>query len=167
MILVLPGFAVFAVDTAKIDIRADVFGVDAKTSVLIASGNVVVKRQDMIVKATRGRYDQAKQVVVLFDDVVLTKGAMVLNCDQITVYGRDNRVDAEGHGVFHSGTIHGQSDKVVYELNREFVTLTGYAQAWQGADEISGDTVGVDLRRKQFTTRGKARVKLSKDRLSK
>ena len=166
LVVLLSGCA-FSAESSKIDISADHFHYDAKLNLILTSGNVIVKRHNMTVTARRGRYDQPNQIVVLYDTVQLSRGDMRLTCDQITVHGRDNQVDAVGNTKFMFLETHGQSDRVLYDLNREFVTLSGHAQVFQVKDEMMGDEIFIDLRQKQFRTTGKARVRLTKDRLPK
>ena len=46
--------------TDNISITADTFELDGKKNSVVASGNVVVKQQDITVKGKRGRYYQKK-----------------------------------------------------------------------------------------------------------
>ncbi len=169
------GTALFSAESTKIDIAADVFQFDARQNVMLASGNVVVKRRDMTVRANRGRYDQVKQVVTLYNAVKLVRGNMKLMSGEVTVYGNENKVIASEKPTFVFATMTGQSDSIVYDLNKELVTLTGHAQAMQGKDAIFGDWVWVDLLHQKFraTTRkgvtgsSRPRVRLSVDQLPK
>lgn len=174
-ILFLSSGLLFSAESAKIDIAADVFQFDARQNVMLASGNVVVKRRDMTVRANRGRYDQVKQVVTLYDAVKLVRGNMKLMSGEVTVYGNENRVVASEKPKFVFATMTGQSDSIVYDLNKELVTLTGHAQAMHEKDAIFGDWVWVDLLHQKFrtTTRkgvtgsSRPRIRLSVDQLPK
>ncbi|MSR88156.1 MAG: hypothetical protein EXS67_00690 [Candidatus Margulisbacteria bacterium] len=165
----LTGSFLFTAESNKIDITADVFLFDARQNVMSASGNVVVKCRDMTVRANRGRYDQVKQVVTLYNAVKLVRGNMRLMSGEVTVYGNENKVVASEKPTFVFATMKGQSDSITYDLTKELVTLTGHAQVMQGKDAVFGDWVSVDLFHQKFraTTRkgvlnsGRPRVRLS------
>ncbi len=134
---------------------------------MVASGNVVVNQNDMTLYGRMAQFDQDRQWVHLFGPVTLRQGEMVLTSKEIKAYSQENRVDAMGNVQFRFGDIHGTADKTSYERMRQRVQLEGRPKAWQGTDEISGQSISIDLKRGKIITKGDAKVILNLDKIKK
>ena len=151
--------------TQNIQISADIFELDAKTNLVVASGNVVVTQKDMKILGRMAEFDQKKKVVKLTDHVTLTRGNVTLSCAEIVAYGQESRVEAMGGVQFQSEELHGRSEKALYDFYRQTIRLEGEPRAWKGTDEVSGRVILVDLKRNKMTTQGNAKMVLDLEQI--
>jgi len=148
-----------------VHIESDVFEFDGVKNKILATGHVVVTQRDIVLKSPRALYDKAKQVIQLLDNVELTHVELHLTCDEATAFGDEDKVEAVGHVHYTYRDIVGDADRAVYDMNKQTIVLTGSPTTRQGEDQLVADTVIVDLKRKKVITQGKAKVKLSVDKL--
>jgi lipopolysaccharide transport protein LptA len=154
----------FIEGASKIDIEADLFELDGKKNLVIASGNVIVTQRDIKIIGKRARFDQDKNRIRLVGGVTLKRGKMSLVCDQIVALGNKDIIEAQGHVKFTFSGIRGTAGFAKYDMLKQLVELKGQPRAWQGQDEISGKMISVDLEKGKIRTFGKAKVTFSVDR---
>ena len=149
----------------KLHIKADVFEIDGKTNQVVASGNVVVTLRDVNIYGKYCTYNQKAQLVHMTKTVRVVKDEMVLTCNEVIADGQKEIISAEGGIRFNYKTIKGQSEYALYELGKRHVSLTGTPRAWQGEDELLGEVIEIDLEKVKIITKGKAKVRLTIDKL--
>ncbi len=154
---------IFGADSVHID--SDQFELDGVTNKVLATGHVVVTQRDIVLKSPRALYDKAKQTIELLDGIELIHNELRLTCDSATAFGQQDKVEAIGHVHYTYRDIIGDADKAVYDMTKQTIVLTGSPVTRQGEDQLVAETVIVDLKRKKVTTQGKAKVKLSVDKL--
>jgi lipopolysaccharide transport protein LptA len=146
-------------------IKADLFELDGKLNLIIASGNVLVKQRDVNLYSKKAYYYQDKQIIHLTDSVKVIKDKMLLTCKEAKANGHKNILTAIGNVVFSFDKIRGKSSKAVYNFKKEKITLTGNPQAWRGLDSITGKIIDINMKNKKITTKGEAEVIISEDTL--
>jgi lipopolysaccharide transport protein LptA len=148
-----------------ININADMFEVDAKANIVVASGNVVVKQKDVTLYGKKALYNQKKQLIKVIDGVRMVRGDMLLTCNQANADGANDIIKALGNVYFTFSNIKGTAENAKYNLKTQTILLLGKPHAWKGKDEIFGETIYIDLKEEKITTRGKAKVIISEETL--
>lgn len=148
-----------------VDIESDKFEFDGVTNKILATGGVTVKQGDIVLKSPRALYEKAKQIIHLLDHVEITHNELRMTCDKAVAFGLEDRVDATGHVHYTYKDIVGDADRAEYDMNEQVIVLTGSPITRQGEDQLVAETVIVDLKSKKVITKGKAKVKLSVEKL--
>lgn len=108
--------------------------------------------------------------VVFSDGVVITQGTIKVNASQVTIIRQEGKreiIEAVGNPVTFQQTLdggkplNGQGNHVQYDLNNEFLTLSGNAELKQLDSYIKAPRITYDVRKQQLkaTSGGKSRVK--------
>lgn len=114
--------------------------------------------------------DMNTNVVVFSDNVVITQGSIKVNANKVTITrqeGKRETLDAIGSPVTFQQTlddgkpVNGKGNSVNYDLNSEFLTLTGNAELKQLDSFIKAEKITYDVKKQQLkaTSGGKGRVK--------
>jgi lipopolysaccharide export system protein LptA len=116
------------------------------------------------VEADRATVDDAKQIVILTGNVVITQGTTVLRGDKVEM-----RQDKDG---FKSGTvwgnlayfrqkrdgvdelIEGWSERIVYDSRAEKVEMFNRAMMKRGPDEVRGSYISYDVNTEFYQVQG-------------
>ena len=117
--------------------------------------------------------DMESNTVTLTDNVVITQGSILIKASKVVIKrppegsGKKDTVDASGspvtfHQIMDDGKpVDGKANQVHYDLNEEFLTLTGNAELKQLDSKINGNVITYDVKKQQLkATSGKGgRVK--------
>lgn len=150
---------------SNVDIEADEFEYDGVKDIVHAKGRVIVTQNDVKIKSARGLYEKAHQKITLFDGVVMEKDGIYLTCETAIANSLENTVEALGTVNYTFKDIRGTAGKAFYDMDKNEVELLDNPVAYQGRDLVKGERVIIDLNKNKVITRGKARVKLSVDKL--
>lgn len=148
-----------------VDIESDQFEFDGKTNKILATGGVTVTQGEIVLKSPRALYEKAKQIIQLLDGVHITHNELKMTCDSATAFGLEDKVDAVGRVHYTYKDIVGDADRAVYDITKQTIVLTGSPITRQGEDQLVAEMVIVDLKSKKVITKGKAKVKLSVEKL--
>lgn len=150
---------------SNVDIEADEFDYDGAKGIVHAKGNVIVTQEDVTIKSGRGLYEKAKQTITLFDGVVMEKDGIYLTCETAVANSLKNTLEAIGTVNYTFKDIKGTAGKAFYDMKKNEVELSENPVAYQGRELVKGERVIIDLTKNKVITRGKARVKLSVDKI--
>lgn len=114
--------------------------------------------------------DMENNIVVLTDNVLITQGSIKITADKVTITrqeGKKEKIEASGSPVTFQQTldngkpVNGRANGVNYDLNQEFLTLTGNAELKQLDSFIKAERITYDVKKQQLkaTSGGKNRVK--------
>ncbi|QIW15514.1 lipopolysaccharide transport periplasmic protein LptA [Pasteurellaceae bacterium RH1A] len=114
--------------------------------------------------------DMENNVVTFSDNVVITQGSIKINAAKVTITrqeGKKETIDATGSPVTFQQTldngkpVNGKGNSVNYDLNNEFLTLTGNAELKQLDSFIRANKITYDVKKQQLraTSGGKSRVR--------
>lgn len=114
--------------------------------------------------------DMNSNTVVFTDNVVITQGSIKVNAHKVTITrqeGKKETLDATGSPVTFRQTlddgkpVNGKGNSVHYDLNSEFLTLTGNAELTQEGSYIKADKITYDVKKQQLKASSgkKSRVK--------
>lgn len=114
--------------------------------------------------------DMENNIVVLTDNVLITQGSIKITADKVTITrqeGKKEKIEASGSPVTFQQTldngkpVNGRANGVNYDLNQEFLTLTGNAELKQLDSFIKAEHITYDVKKQQLkaTSGGKNRVK--------
>ncbi|OOR99625.1 lipopolysaccharide transport periplasmic protein LptA [Haemophilus paracuniculus] len=114
--------------------------------------------------------DMTNNVVVFSDNVLITQGSIRVTADRVTITrqeGRKEIIDAAGSPVTFQQTldngkpVNGKGNSVNYDLNAEYLILTGNAELKQLDSFIRANKITYDVKKQQLkaTSGGKNRVK--------
>ncbi len=148
-----------------IDITAEEFEFDGVKDIVNANGNVVVTQQGAIIKGKTAIYKKESRTISMFGGVSMTRGKLVLTCTEAVADGEADIVTAIGNVDYTMGKIKGSAGHAVYDMYAGLITLTDNPHAYQSGDFIKGETIIIDLVKKIVKTKGKAKVKLSVEKL--
>ncbi|OOF71137.1 lipopolysaccharide transport periplasmic protein LptA [Rodentibacter caecimuris] len=116
--------------------------------------------------------DMENSVVTFIDNVVITQGSILIKAQKVVITrapensGKKGTVEAFGSPVtFHQllddgKSVDGKANKVHYDLDAEFLTLTGNAELKQLDSKIVGQYITYDVKKQQLKAKGspKSRV---------
>lgn len=114
--------------------------------------------------------DMERNVVVFSDNVLITQGSIKIEAAQVTITrqeGKKETIEAKGSPVTFQQTlddgkpVNGKGSNAHYDLNSEFLILTGNAELKQLDSFISASKITYDVKKQQLkaTSGGKSRVK--------
>ncbi|MDQ6573897.1 MAG: lipopolysaccharide transport periplasmic protein LptA [Haemophilus parahaemolyticus] len=114
--------------------------------------------------------DMNTNTVVFDDGVTITQGSIIVKANKVTIVrkeGKKETLDAVGSPVTFQQTlddgkpVNGKGSSVKYDLNSEFLTLTGDAELKQLDSFIKAPLITYDVKKQQLkaTSGGKTRVK--------
>lgn len=114
--------------------------------------------------------DMTNNVVVFSDNVLITQGSIRVTADRVTITrqeGKKEIIDASGSPVTFQQTldngkpVNGKGNSVNYDLNAEYLILTGNAELKQLDSFIRANKITYDVKKQQLkaTSGGKNRVK--------
>ena len=141
-------------------ITADAFELDGVTKEFVASGNVRVLQEDIVIVGDKATFDKDKNLIQLFGDIELKKGKMNITCKTLNAYGKKQKIKAFGGVNFNYEDIKGSCEIAEYETKSQLLVLNGDAEAWQFGNRLNGDRIFIDLKGQKIRTQGKAKVKL-------
>ncbi|MBT5955028.1 hypothetical protein HOG98_09965 [bacterium] len=145
---------------SDIVINADVFELDGVTKEFLASGNVRVIQDDIVIVGDKATFDKDKNLIQLFGDIELKKDKMNITCKTLNAYGKNQKIKAFGGVKFNYEDIKGACDVADYNTKSQLLVLNGSAEAWQFGNRLNGEQIFIDLKRQKIRTQGKAKVKL-------
>jgi lipopolysaccharide export system protein LptA len=127
---------------------------DVDKAVLVVTGsNLRAETQKAIITARDSlEYWDADRVVVARGDAVAVEGDRRVEADVLTGYIRKDgdaalyQVEAEGNVVLTTTDEVVRAAKAVYNLDKEFATLTGGVKITRGENQLNGDHAEVDLK---------------------
>ncbi|MBT6121376.1 hypothetical protein HOH45_07940 [bacterium] len=141
-------------------ITADVFELDGLTNEFVASGNVRVIQEDIVIVGDKATFDKDKNLIQLFGNIELKKGKMNITCKTLNAYGKKQKIKAFGGVNFNYEDIKGSCEIAEYDTKSQLLVLNGDAEAWQFGNRLNGDRIFIDLKGQKIRTQGKAKVKL-------
>lgn len=141
-------------------ITADVFELDGLTNEFVASGNVRVIQEDIVIVGDKATFDKDKNLIQLFGNIELKKRKMNITCKTLNAYGKKQKIKAFGGVNFNYEDIKGSCEIAEYDTKSQLLVLNGDAEAWQFGNRLNGDRIFIDLKGQKIRTQGKAKVKL-------
>lgn len=116
--------------------------------------------------------DLQNNIVTLSDGVVIKQGSILIKANHVVITrpqkaGQKEKIAARGMPVTFSQKlddgriVDGQGNQANYDLNQEFLTLTGNAKLKQRDSFISAPTITYDVKKQQLKaiSGGKSRVR--------
>lgn len=114
--------------------------------------------------------DMNTNTVVFADGVTITQGSIIVKASKVTIIrqeGKKETLEAVGSPVTFQQTlddgkpVNGKGTNVKYDLNSEFLTLSGNAELKQLDSFIKAPHITYDVKKQQLkaTSGGKSRVK--------
>lgn len=114
--------------------------------------------------------DLEKNIVTLSDNVLITQGSIKLNAAKVVITrqeGKKETIEANGSPVTFEQTldngkpVNGKANHAAYDLNQEFLVLTGNAELKQLDSFVKADKITYDVKKQQLkaTSGAKGRVK--------
>ncbi len=114
--------------------------------------------------------DMNTNTVIFTDGVVITQGSIKVRANKVTIIrqeGKKEEIKATGSPVTFQQTlddgkpVNGKGNQVHYDLNSEFLVLTGNAELKQQGSFIKASKITYDVKKQQMkaTSGGKTRVK--------
>jgi lipopolysaccharide export system protein LptA len=131
----------------------DLFGFDDVSSfsggiIHITSRGLYGKREGSFIRYTGG-------VSASHKDATLTAGTITIYfAGDIGGVGDIKKITADGNVRFLRSDIRGECDHLVFDYQKEKLTLTGSPTLWRGDDMVTGDTLTYDLNTKISTATG-------------
>ena len=119
-------------------------------------------KQPINIESNNQSLDMESNTVTFTDNVVITQGSIVIKAQKVVINrppegsGKKDTVDASGkpvtfHQIMDDGKpVDGRADKVHYDLNQEFLTLTGNAELKQLDSKITGNLITYDVKKQQL-----------------
>ncbi len=123
------------------------------------------------IESTSQDFDMLKNTITFDGNVIITQGSIKINADKVVVLRQERKkeiINAYGHPmkfrqVLEGGNpIEGQANKANYNLDSEFLTLTGNAKLKQLDSYVEANKITYDVKKQQLkaTKQGKnSRVK--------
>lgn len=112
--------------------------------------------------------DMTNNIVTLADGVTITQGSIKVQANKVIIRRQENKreiLEASGSPVTFQQTldggkpVNGSASHVQYDLNSEFLVLSGNAQLKQQDSSIKADKITYDVQKQQLKAGGKNRVK--------
>lgn len=112
--------------------------------------------------------DMTNNIVTLADGVTITQGSIKVQANKVIIRRHENKreiLEASGSPVTFQQTldngkpVNGSANHVQYDLNSEFLVLSGNAQLKQQDSSIKADKITYDVQKQQLKASGKNRVK--------
>ncbi len=150
---------------SPVSLDADRFEFYAKDQKVVAKGRVQILKGDITLKSKGATYFKKEDLLVLEQDVVLTRKDMTLTCLRLVADGKQNLIVARDRVTYGLGTIKGNSDQADYFLLPQRVVLSGTPVVYQGENLVRGDSIVVDIRSKKVVTKGRSKLLFSPDKL--
>lgn len=111
-----------------IQIKSDAMESKDQEGVVIFTGSVVARQDDLTIDADRL-------------EVFYQKQAHTSNAQDETAKRAIDKVVATGHVRITKGTRVATGEKAVYEKAAEKITISGSAQVWEGQSRVKGETI--------------------------
>lgn len=117
--------------------------------------------------------DMENSVVTFTDNVVITQGSILIKAQKVVITrapensGKKGKVEAFGAPVtFHQKLddgkpVDGKANKVHYDLDAEFLTLTENAELRQLDSKIVGQHITYDVKKQQLKAKGSAKSRVT------
>lgn len=113
--------------------------------------------QPILLEASRMEIDKKSGQSIYQGNVILTKGAVTINADSMTVIkqGEDlDRIIAKGKPVTFvqlpgedRKSVRGQANTIEYNAKEKLIVLTENAELWQEKDRFKGELIQYDIER--------------------
>ncbi len=146
-------------------LNADSLIYDGIKNQITAEGNVTAETKDIKIVSKKAIYFTKQKKVKLLQDIKLIKDNAIITCDHLDADFNKKIIIATGDLNFKLDDIEASSDKAVYDLKQEKLSLIGNAKAWQGVDRLTGDTIIILIKKKKIITSGRTKIILSPDKL--
>jgi lipopolysaccharide transport protein LptA len=153
--------------TSNIKIKADIFELDGRKNYVLASGNVIVSKNEVIIYGGYAKYEKKAQKIYVFDNIIIKKGKITMRCDQVIAYGKEEIIEAKDNITFTFTDIVGQAQYAIYDLIKQKITLKGNPEIIQDKDRLVGKIIEIDVKNEKLITKGKARITISNKRFNK
>lgn len=156
-----------AISTATSDVLLDADGIefDGLKNTILASGNVVIKYKDIVIKSKEGEYFHQDKIVKLSGSVSLIKDKIKLTCKRLVANLKENKISAMDNVQFtFLDGIKGKSDIATYIMDKNMIILSGNASASYRDDKISGQEIVVLINEKKIITKGRMNILISPER---
>ncbi len=122
---------------AGFSVTADTLDYDIDKGIGIATGHVVVVREDGVATADYGEFDNKKMLGVLEGHVVANRGDEDIACDKFVMYS-DKHFAAIGNAMLTKEGKSLKAERVDYYSDREFAETSG---GWASLTDVDGSTV--------------------------
>ncbi|MCD8175547.1 MAG: hypothetical protein LUD41_06480 [Phascolarctobacterium sp.] len=122
---------------AGFSVTADTLDYDIDNGIGIATGHVVVVREDGVATADYGEFDNKKMLGVLEGHVVANRGDEDIACDKFVMYS-DKHFAAIGNAMLTKEGKSLKAERVDYYSDREFAETSG---GWASLTDADGSTV--------------------------
>jgi len=143
-----------------IQIQADSFEMDNIENKVIASGNIIVKQKDVVLRSKKAKYDQKQQIVFLYDHVILEKELFYLTCEEAVAYGKKDLIEVNKDIKFKYKTFHGEAQKASFFVKDQRIELNHNPKVFQRENTLTGSSIFVDLKREKVSTVGNAKINI-------
>lgn len=150
--------SVLAAGPPAVEMRAARAEADRARGVVTASGDVTVRREDLILRARDVAYHQADRRVTAAGDAVVESPAGVLAADRMTALLEEDVLEADGRVRYRYRDISGTADRVRLDWRSRVAVLFGTATAQMGPHRLTAEVLTVDLAARRITAAGAARL---------
>jgi lipopolysaccharide export system protein LptA len=130
---------------------------------LVATGEVVIVREDRRLSGDRVMYDGRTQQGTVDGQADLAQGPDHLRADHVFVDLRRHEATADDHVLLDHAEIHGSADHATYHEPDETAVLSGNVQIVRGGDTLTADQATVLLGRHTVIAEGHVHVVASPD----
>lgn len=108
---------------------------------------------------------------IFSENVFITQGSIQIKAQKVIINRPQNKkqndtLDAFGSPVYFQQTldngkvVYGEGDKVHYDINSEFIVLTGNAKLRQAESQIEGREITYDVKEQQFKANGSSKKRV-------
>jgi len=131
-------WAAFAAGRVEADDRPD-------ARQIVATGDVVVKREDAELHGDRLAYDRLTQQGTLDGHAELIRGSDRLRADHLIAYVDRREVEAHDHVLLDREDMQGSADQATYTEPTQTAVLSGHVVLTRGKDTLTAERVTVHL----------------------
>jgi lipopolysaccharide export system protein LptA len=128
---------------------------------LVATGQVVIVREDRRLSGDRVLYDDRTQQGTVDGQAELVRGADRLRADHVFADLRRHEASADDHVLLDHDEIHGSADHATYNEPDETTVLVGNVKIIRGSDTLTADRATVLLGRHTVIAEGGVQVVVS------
>lgn len=144
-------------------LQTDSIKLSLNQQVLKAQGNNIIQSQHGIIKADQIEFVETKSEIKFFGNVALRYNEMKLNSNEAYVKVNEDTFIAKNDVKFSFEDYKSTSQKAMFDSQLNQVVFEGDVEISSLQQFAKGDSIIFDLTQETFLSKGKAKIKLSKD----
>jgi len=145
-----------------IDIKAQLFEFDSNSQNFTATGKVKIKQDNVYLTGGKTVYKQKTQQIIMKGNVNIKKGPLFMTARHVVADINQNIVTAFGEVEIRYRDYIGKAQKASFNIEKMKVLLNS-ASINQGRDSLKADSIFLDMKNNQITSKGNTQIKTMPD----